>query len=92
LSENRQVLKRFLQEQKVRNKPILMYKTLSFEKYYEILFLSFFSLANKQDKTEAHDKKAIVKNLEIEQFINDNQTLCRVVKTITFFVAKNVFD
>jgi hypothetical protein len=37
-------------------------------------------LANKQDKTEALDKNAILEELKIERLVNENQTLCRVVK------------
>ncbi len=53
----------------------------------------FFSLANKQDKTEALDKNAILNHLEIQQFVNDNQALCRVVKIVElYFYYKEVFD
>jgi len=37
-------------------------------------------LANKQDKTEALDKNAILEDLRIERLVNENQTLCRVVR------------
>jgi hypothetical protein len=47
-------------------------------------FLSFLSsLANKQDRAEALDKNAILEDLRIERLVNDNQTLCRVVRIKT---------
>jgi hypothetical protein len=38
------------------------------------------SLANKQDKADALDKNTILEDLKIERLVNENQTLCRVVK------------
>ncbi len=41
LDENREVLKQLLQEEKIQNKPILMYKIFSFKKIFkDILFLA----------------------------------------------------
>ncbi len=41
-----------------------------------------FSLANKQDKREAFGKNEILEHLQIKQILNDNRTLCRLVKKI----------
>lgn len=38
------------------------------------------SLANKQDKAEALDKNTILEDLKIERLVNENKTLCRVVR------------
>jgi hypothetical protein len=37
-------------------------------------------LANKQDKADALDKNTILEDLKIERLVNENQTLCRVVR------------
>jgi hypothetical protein len=66
-----------------------MYKKICFRKFYNTVF-HFSSLANKQDREEALDKNAIVKNLELEQFVNDNP-LCRVVKLIEPFLLQRKF-
>jgi hypothetical protein len=42
------------------------------------------SLANKQDRREALGKNEILEHLQIKQILNDNRTLCRLVKKIEF--------
>jgi hypothetical protein len=54
-------------------------------------YLFVFSLANKQDKAEALDKNAILEDLKIERLVNENQTLCRVVKIQTEIRINNFF-
>ena len=88
LGENGDVLKRLLQEEKVKGKPILMYEISTNKRILHktyLIFLFCFSLANKQDKAEALDKNTILEELRIERLVNDSETLCRVVK-----IKKNI--
>lgn len=73
--ENRQVFQRLLEEEKVHNKPILMYESL-LQKCSQI-FSS--SLANNQDVTKACHKETILQYLDNEVLLTKNSAFHRMV-------------